>query len=1209
MNYKEVLPEQTPACEIPYRSVNQPFRLKFVIPGPGIRIMEDANGVCYISAVGGMSLEDLVAGDNIEINRTEDGKMVISSVNTATNIAAGQNISIDIDPQTGTAIINSIIGGPTNEHYKGVFDSPEDLIAADPDPETGDYGMVKNIVITNGEASWNGQYKYCFYINGQWTVVDQMLTFTKDLDLLQQYYSVGGSSPVIYLHEVARSGDFWDLNNIPIVATPLVSVVGNTVTATCATEDAEIWYSTDGSMPHVNGTKYTGPITASGATTYRFVGIKNGMINSLEAVASADYELEAPSIELNWHDGTVTMYNSNEDGGGNPVGTIYYTTDGTTPTNASTAYTGPFLLTIPDTNPRELTVRAVVYDADNTAYSAVTASTFYQAGTNGSSGAGAGNGTFSEYWWATKGVSTGQATGGEVHYTLDGGTPDYSSANMDDALTFPRYGGPSTLKVKGFCPGCVPSSVRTRTIGYEKPTAPVISFDADTNEITLSATGNVTATPPVPMQTDNNNPNFGYRIYYTLDGSTPTAATGTLYTGSFQISGNTTVKAVIVAYGQYYSDVATESIVMTSAPSFSLDSDTGDLTITGPAGSALYYTLDGSTPTTESTQYTEHVNLRDNSTTGEKTVTVKAIAVVNGQDSAVQEQTYTQIKSPLHKGSLNINSGRCSVNITVPSGQTVRYTLDGSTPGASSARYDSAISYDYYDTPTVKYYASADGCIPSGIVTVHYGALAAPEAPSIDYDEDTGLVTLALTGDTRSIPLQTNNNVPDMGARIWYTLDGSTPDSTDGILWTGTPFQLPEGVTVIKAMTECYGKYDSEVNTEWIVGPPDYLRFTAEEPNSSISMSSSISTAPNLEYSLDGGRTWTEWNYQADTENNNRPIYSFDTITLHNQGDSVIMRGVNPNGFSDASGYGSYFIMTGRISASGDIQTIADGDFPSDTAVRFGALFSNCTSLISAPVLSANILTDFCYNLLFFGCSSLQSAPRLTASALRPYCYTGMFGDCVSLANPPEISATSLAEGSCISMFRNCYSLLQAPALKAEILTAECFRWMFDGCRFDMSDDGTSFNFECSVLFPQTIDGNTFSDPYSLAAYMENVYGFYNVFIDVSVNDSSMGSVLNSQMTGRLSYGQIYSPELTAIENPGYRFVKWQRKRNVSSEYEDVQGATSASYIPNIDIPGNYYYRAVFEQDTQTKMLSFTAMSNNSSISIVSGLTNKPSIE
>ncbi|MBP5663736.1 MAG: chitobiase/beta-hexosaminidase C-terminal domain-containing protein [Bacteroidales bacterium] len=57
--------------------------------------------------------------------------------------------------------------------------------------------------------------------------------------------------------------------------------------------------------------------------------------------------------------------------------------------------------------------------------------------------------------------------------------------------------------------------------------------------------------------------------------------------------------------------------------------------MSGPAGADIRYTTDGSTPTAESTLYSEAFTLSD-------TTTVKAIAVKNGTSSSVTTQTFTK---------------------------------------------------------------------------------------------------------------------------------------------------------------------------------------------------------------------------------------------------------------------------------------------------------------------------------------------------------------------------------------------------------------------------------------------------------------------------------------------------------------------------------------------------------------------------------------
>ena len=63
--------------------------------------------------------------------------------------------------------------------------------------------------------------------------------------------------------------------------------------------------------------------------------------------------------------------------------------------------------------------------------------------------------------------------------------------------------------------------------------------------------------------------------------------------------------------------------------------DSTTVSMSGPDGADIYYTLDGSTPTAESTMYTEEFGLSD-------TTTVKAIAIKDGQSSQVVSKIFTK---------------------------------------------------------------------------------------------------------------------------------------------------------------------------------------------------------------------------------------------------------------------------------------------------------------------------------------------------------------------------------------------------------------------------------------------------------------------------------------------------------------------------------------------------------------------------------------
>ncbi|MBR3110533.1 MAG: chitobiase/beta-hexosaminidase C-terminal domain-containing protein [Prevotella sp.] len=59
------------------------------------------------------------------------------------------------------------------------------------------------------------------------------------------------------------------------------------------------------------------------------------------------------------------------------------------------------------------------------------------------------------------------------------------------------------------------------------------------------------------------------------------------------------------------------------------------VSIQAEQGAEIRYTTDGSTPTAESTLYSEPITLND-------TATVKAIAILGGQSSEVASETFTK---------------------------------------------------------------------------------------------------------------------------------------------------------------------------------------------------------------------------------------------------------------------------------------------------------------------------------------------------------------------------------------------------------------------------------------------------------------------------------------------------------------------------------------------------------------------------------------
>ena len=232
---------------------------------------------------------------------------------------------------------------------------------------------------------------------------------------------------------------------------------------------------------------------------------------------------------------------------------------------------------------------------------------------------------------------------------------------------------------------------------------------------------------------------------------------------------------------------------------------------------------------------------------------------------------------------------------------------------------------------------------------------------------------------------------------------------------------------------------------QWIkdhYGPvvSDALCFTAEEANSTLHLDKvGTPNAISLETSMDGN-TWTDYSWTDSTG---------DTLTLSNVGDKVYFRAKTENqtiGSSDSNYY--QFVMTGKIAASGNIQTLlkADGSRTDAPGYCYNYMFQNCSSLTTAPELPATTLANGCYNYMFSYCTSLTSAPELPATTLAEYCYQGIFSYCTSLTTSPELLATTLASSCYASMFSGCESLTTAPELPATTLANGCYNGMFLGC-------------------------------------------------------------------------------------------------------------------------------------------------------------------
>ena len=244
----------------------------------------------------------------------------------------------------------------------------------------------------------------------------------------------------------------------------------------------------------------------------------------------------------------------------------------------------------------------------------------------------------------------------------------------------------------------------------------------------------------------------------------------------------------------------------------------------------------------------------------------------------------------------------------------------------------------------------------------------------------------------------------------WSDVNYPTTRWVENVAPTGT-FICPKALALEYGVNRIPEGWTVKYLDDTIVIKPNYLTFAAEEDSSTFRIINERGNNPNVQYSLDGGVTWTA-------------LAAGDIITLAHKGDRALLKGKNLEGFSNGSSKYSSFTMTGKIAASGSVMSLIDG-----------------------AGVSTTIPNTYCFNNLFVGCTSLTHAPELPATKLDGYCYASMFSGCTGLTQAPELPATKLVWYCYNSMFKGCTSLTKAPKLSvAEIEGKYCYGEMFYGC-------------------------------------------------------------------------------------------------------------------------------------------------------------------
>jgi len=479
-----------------------------------------------------------------------------------------------------------------------------------------------------------------------------------------------------------------------------------TVSISDTTAGAIIYYTLDGSPPTINSTKYAGPITVSSTETIKAIAAGNGF--SASAVASATYTVNLPAAAtptFSLAGGAYSTVKSVSISDTTTGAAIYYTVDGSIPTTNSMRFTTA--LTVSSTE----TIRAIA-TATGFSDSAVASATYTINLPVATPAFSPAAGTYTSIQIVAIADATAGAT---IYYTTNGTTPTASSA---------VYSGPVTVSAtetiqamaaaKGYTNSATASAKYTITLPAATPTLSPLAG-------TYTSAQKVIITDATP----------GAVIYYTTNGSAPTVSS-TKYTGPVTVSKTETIQAMATAPGYSTSNPATAAYIIAlpaATPAFSPAPGTyttvQKVTISdATAGATIYYTTDGTAPTTGSTKYNGPITVAS-------TQTLKAAAIAaNYSLSAVASATYTltlPAATPVFSQPGGMYPSVQLVTISDDSpGTVIYYTTNSTTPTISSTRYTGAITVS--SNQTLKALAGGTGYLNSTVAAAAYTIVGSPTA-------------------------------------------------------------------------------------------------------------------------------------------------------------------------------------------------------------------------------------------------------------------------------------------------------------------------------------------------------------------------------------------------------------------------------------------------------------------------------------------------